>query len=224
MTYKNWELRYFKEVSRMRKIVFLICSAAMILSAGCGQFDKKGDVSERAYPAKVDNANVQEFNSKLGAIKDQSSAEDAVNCFVGYVDTRLTKSGTSLQSLSSVISGEAIKKIARKEAAIRGVAESVMSADESENDLLDIGTITDNINQLGSDNGVRVDDDTVTAAKTIVEESIPNINPEKSSGITPLEAMVVGYALVSGDDGTASAETVSIPADSASTFVENIVQ
>ena len=53
--------------------------------------------------------------------------------------------------------------------------------------LLDIGTITDNINTLGSDEGVRVDDETVSTAKAAVEGSVPNINPQDNVGVTPLE-------------------------------------
>jgi hypothetical protein len=88
--------------------------------------------------------------------------------------------------------------------------------------LLDIGTITDNINQLGSTEGIRVDDETVAKAQLAVEESIPNINPDKNTGMTPLEASVIGYALVSGDDGTATTESIKLPEDKANSYADKV--
>ena len=211
----------------MKRTFVFVCLAALVCSAGCGSLTgTKGNVSERAVPLKADNAQVREFNKQLGEIKDETTAVKAVAGFVGYVDSRLVKptDGTSIQSLSSLINPDVIKKIARKEAVIRGVADSsIMSDDPVASDpMLDIGSITDNINELGSGEGVRVNDEAVETAKAVVEGSIPNINPDGKQGITPLEAMVVGYAIVSGDDGTASSESVPLPADKVSGFVENI--
>jgi hypothetical protein len=218
-----------QEVKEMRNIVLFICLVMIVFSAGCGQ---KSSVVEKAYPMKVDAAKAREFNSKLAAIKDEASAEQAVNSFVGYVVTRLAKPASSIQPMSTVpvVSADTIRKIAHKEAAIRGCAAvSVMSEGGQQNgdyqdNMFDIGTVTDNINQLGKDRGIRVDDETVSIVKVVVEGSIPNINPRKSYGITPLEAMVVSYAVISGDDGTATTESVGIPADRINAFVENIAQ
>lgn len=207
----------------MKNLVLFICLVVMVFSAGCGQ---KADIVEKSYPIKVDAAKAKEFDSKLAAIKDEASAEQAVNYFVGYVGTRLSKSGSSIQSVGLIISAEAIKKIAHKEAALRGViGASTMSMSEfSENNIFDIGTVTDNINMLGKDKKVRVNDETVSIVKVVVEGSIPNINPTKSYGITPLEAMVVSYAVISGDDGNVTSESVGIPVDRINAFVENIAQ
>jgi hypothetical protein len=193
---------------------------------GCGKLNEtKGDVNENSYVMKADNPQVREFNKQLGEISNEATAERAVNSFVSYVDSRLMKSGTSVQSLNSLLKPEVVKEMARKEAAARGAGGmSIASEDEPPAQLLDIGTITDNINSLGRSDGVRVDDDTVTTVKAVAEESIPNMNPEKKNGMTPLEACVIGYALVSGDDGTATNESVNLPVDKVSNFVENITQ
>jgi hypothetical protein len=90
--------------------------------------------------------------------------------------------------------------------------------------LLDIGTVTDSINELGSSEGVRVDDETVIKVRNVVDVSMPNINPNKTAGMTPLEAAVIGYAIVSGDDGTASAESVSLPEEKLYAFIEMITK
>ncbi|MCX6827589.1 MAG: hypothetical protein NTV06_10065, partial [candidate division Zixibacteria bacterium] len=122
---------------------------------------------------------------------------------------------------------DVMKEMARKEAVARNVGGGEISSADDEggvSPLLDIGAITDNINQLGSTEGIRVDDEIVAKAQIAVEESIPNINPDKSTGMTPLEASVIGYALVSGDDGTASAESVKLPIDKVNNFVDNITQ
>lgn len=206
----------------------ILIAASVISVSGCGKWaNTTGNITayEKTMPIKVDNPQVKEFNKQLGEIKDEPSAEKAVNSFVNYVDSRLDRStcGASIQSLSSLIRPEVVKDIAKREAQARNAGGiSMMSDTANAEPLLDVGTITDNINSLGSGEGIRVDDETVTTAKTVVEGSIPNINPDNRPGITPLEAAVVGYALVSGDDGTASQESVKLPADKINSFVENI--
>ena len=196
-------------------------------ASGCGSMtETKGDVTERAYSMKADNPQVQEFNKQLGEISSEASAEKAVNSFFGYVDSRLdkTSSGMSVQSIGALIGPDVMKEMARKEAIARNVGNRIESVEDegSITPLIDIGTITDNINTLASTEGVRVNDETVSTVQAAVELSIPNINPENNSGMTPLEASVVGYTLVSGDDGTATGESVKLPADKIGTFVETI--
>jgi hypothetical protein len=199
----------------------------MAISAnGCGNLNEtKGDVNENSYVMKADNPQVQEFNKQLGEISNEATAERAVNSFVSYVDSRLDRSasGMSVQSLNALLGPDAVKKMVKQEALTRNVGEyGICSEGEGITPLLDVGIVTDNINTLASTEGVRVDDETVTTAKTAVEESIPNINPGKKDGMTPLEASVIAYAIVSGDDGTATNESVKLPADRINTFVENI--
>ena len=210
----------------MRYIILLVCLAVAFSASGCGSMtETKGDVTERAYSMKADNPQVQEFNKQLGEISSEATAERAVNSFVGYVDSRLDKSGSgmSTQSLGALLGPDVVKKMVKQEALTRNVGGyGICSEGDGDTPLLDVGIVTDNINTLGSTEGVRVDDETVTTAKTAVEESLPNINPGKNDGMTPLEASVIAYAIVSGDDGTATSESVKLPADRIGTFVENI--
>lgn len=217
----------------MKNLILLVCLAIALSANGCGSMtETRGDVTERSFAMKVDNPQVNEFNKQLGGISDETSAEKVVNGFVNYVDSRLDKSafGKSVQSLGALIGPDVIKKMAKQEAAIRN-ADGVGVCSEGGNvtPLIDVGTVTDNINTLGSTEGVRINDETVTTAKTVVEESIPNINPDNRSGMTPLEASVIAYAIVSGDDGTATTESIKLPgdkvnsyADKVNSFVENV--
>ena len=210
----------------MRNIILLICLVMAFSASGCGNMNEtKGDVSENSYVMKADNPQVQEFNKQLGEISNEATAERAVNSFVSYVDSRLDKSGSgmSIQSLGALLGPDAVKKMVKQEALTRNVGGyEICSEGGSITPLLDVGIVTDNINTLGSIEGVSIDDETVATAKTAVEESIPNINPGKNDGMTPLEASVIAYAIVSGDDGTATNESVKLPADRINTFVENI--
>jgi hypothetical protein len=95
---------------------------------------------------------------------------------------------------------------------------------EAPKPLLDVGTITDTVNELGKEAGVRVDDETVNSVKSAVEASVPNLNPAGKAEMTPLNALVVGYAIGSGDDGSAAAGSVEIPAAKLGAFVETITQ
>ena len=213
---------------KMRYIILLICLMMAFSANGCGSMtETKGNVTEKAYSMKADNPQVKEFNKQLGEISSEATAERAVNSFVGYVDSRLDKSGPgmSTQSLGALLGPAVMKEMARKEAQARNVDGAGICSEGEEGyttPLIDIGTITDNVNQLGSTEGVRVDDETVSQVQVAVEQSVPCINPDGGSGMTPLEASVVGYALVSGDDGTATQESVKIPVEKVGAFVETI--
>jgi hypothetical protein len=195
--------------------------------------DDKGDVTvlNKPVPIIVDNAQTKQFNQQLEDIKDQPSAEKAVNSFVDYVGTRVKPTfgpgaSSSAQAIRAFMTPAFIKEVARREVLIRGGA-TASDADTSEEvvtPLINVGVITDQVNALGADQGLWVDDATVTSVKAAVEGSIPNLNPDGNLGMTPLNAMVVGYALVSGDNGTASAESVNIPSDKMSAFVNTVSQ
>jgi len=213
---------------KMRYIIILICLIMAFLANGCGSMtETRGDVTERAYSMKADNPQVREFNKQLGEISNEATAERAVNSFVGYVDSRLDKSGSgmSTQSLGALLGPAVMKEMARKEAQARNVDGAGICSEGEEGftePLIDVGTITDNLNQLGSTEGIRINDDIVSTVQVAVEQSIPNINAESKPGMTPLEASVVAYTLVSGDDGTATQESVKLPADKIGVFVETI--
>jgi hypothetical protein len=209
----------------MKKIHMLIPLIAMVLSGGCGQNAQQGDVHtyNKSYPSAASNPQVRAFNDQLGEIKDEASAEKAVDTFIDYVEDRMVKTaGGAQMSSGSMIRPELARAVAAKEAAFR--VGTMGGAGIAQPPLLSVGAITDSINQLGSSEGVHLNDDTVTLAMSLVEESIPNIKPAGRAGITPLGAMVIGYAIVSGDDGTASRETISLPADKMNAFVEKITQ
>ena len=189
-------------------------------------------IDDKSIPVVVENDQLIEFNTQLGEVEDQASAEKAVNTFVDYVDSSLKKEdGVSAQSLRSLISSDLVKSIAEKEVLARnGEGVTVLSTDDPtaeviaqlENLPIDSGSVTDTINDLGEDVGYRIQDEDVEMAKTVVEGAIPNLNPEGEYGMTPLGAMAVGYALTSGDDGTAKENSVEVPVDKFSAFAEEM--
>jgi len=210
----------------MRYIILMVCLAMAFAASGCGNMNEtKGEVNENSYVMKADNPQVQEFNKQLGEISNEATAERAVNSFVSYVDSRLDKSGSgmSIQSLGALLGPDAVKKMVKQEALTRNVGGyEIRSEGGSVTPLLDVGIVTDNINTLGSTEGIRVDDETVAKAQIAVEESIPNINPDKSTGMTPLEASVIAYALVSGDDGAATTGSIKLPEDKANSYADKV--
>ena len=216
----------------IKYVSFLLMMLLFLPALGCGSANQqKGDVTliDRPVPAKMDNPRIREFNQQLGEIGDQPSAEKAVNTFVDYVDSRLDKSvnGPTAQSLKALMTTDLVKEVARQELLSRlGKPVTVLSADgeKSVKPPIDIGTVTDKVNELGQDQGIRVDDETVQTVKTAVETSVPNLNPESKAEMTPLNALAVGYALGSGDDGTAPEGSIKIPVDKISAYVEAVIQ
>ncbi len=209
----------------MRNIILLAIIAMTLFICGCGQAPQSGNVSDKNYSMKVDNPQVRTFNAQLGAISSEASAEQTVNSFVGYVSSKLNKSvsGISTVSPTTLVSPEVVKSMAQQEALKRNIT-VIVDANVRKQPPIDIGMITDNINQLATLEGIKVNDEIVEKARIAVEESMPKINPDNSLGMTPLEASVIGYAIVSGDDGTASMESVKIPAKQINTFVTRITR
>ena len=208
----------------MKNLILFVCTLIMIFAGGCGQTGSTGNVSDNSYPVKVDNPQVSAFNTQLGAISDEASAENTVNAFVGYVDSKLDKSASSsTSSFAALIKPETIKGLAMQENINRGASVSDTS-NGNKAVLIDIGKITDSINRLGSMEGVKVTDAMITKVRLAVETSLPNINPNGKFLMTPMEASVIGYVAVSGDDGTAKAGSVKIPEDKMNQFVEMLLK
>ena len=200
-----------------RYLPVAVAVSLIMFGAGCGKWmETKGDVTEKLYPIKADNPQVQELNDTLGDVFDQTSAVTAVSDFVDYIDSKILKSGSSSEA---VLGPDLIQKIAEKEAEARAGG-----GGQTTGTMLSVGVITDAINEIGSFEGVRVTDDMVVSVKNAVEESLPNLNPDRSEGLTPLEASIVAYALISGDDGSASPETVTIPAEKIAEYVNRITE
>ena len=221
-------ISYFKGGVKMRNIILLVCAVIALFVSGCGQTAQSGNVSDKSYSMKVDNPQVRAFNQMLGGISDEASAEQTINSFVGYVTSKLNNQIPNnplvpIQSVTALVSPEVVKSMAQQEALKRNIAVTI-DASVRKQPPIDIGMITDNINQLGEKEGIKVNDEIVTKAKLAVEESMPNINPDNSAGMTPLEASVISYAILSGDDGMASMESVKIPSNKINNFVTRITR
>lgn len=203
----------------MKKMIWFLCFAVVMTASGCGQMGSTGRVSEKTYPAAVSNPQVKAINEQIGIIKDQTQAVNAVNNITTYIGSRLVDNSTS-ESSAPLLTPDLVQKLADKEAdVLTGVG-----AGQTDTSMLDIGAITDSVNSVGSTEGVRVTDDMVTTAKLAVEQSMPNLNPDKKDVVTPLEASIIAYAIVSGDDGTASPESVNIPKDKVAEFINKITE
>lgn len=227
----------------MNKWFVLIMISGLVFSIlGCGSAKK--ETKEESLLTKADNPFVEEFNQQLGEIKDQDSAEKAVTTFIDYVDTRIDKtaSGVSAQSLKALVASDLIHEIAQDELLARnGDPIRIYSEDgeeESVKPLIDVGSIRDTLMSLAEssdeagptvntadDTGqIWIDDETVETVKAMVEESLPNLNSEKKQEMTPLGAIVVGYALASADNGTAAENSVKLSTEKVGSYVETISQ
>lgn len=208
-------------------MIFGIAGPIMLVSliTGCGQVQNSGTTAGRVITA--DNPQIKKYNEQLDNIRDQRTAEEAVNGFLDYVDSRLAKpKGMAVQSLKSLVGESLAKEIARQEVCVRHGEQIKIFVDGEEvvKPLLDVGAITDTVNDLGREAGVRINDECVTVVKDSVEASLPALNPEDSPLMSPLNAMTVAYVMCTGDDGTATPESVSLPADKVGDFIENITQ
>jgi len=208
-----------------RWFVLMLVSGFVFAISGCG-----GNKVESPLLVKAENPQLTKFDQELGEIEDSATAEKAVNTFVDYVDSRIDKKshGPSAQSVRAFMGGDLIKQIAKEELLARQGQAVMVYSEEGEEEFIkppiDAGAVTDNINDLAREEGIWISDKTVDTARAVVEGSLPNLNPEKSEELTPLGAMVLGYAIASQDDGSTEPGSVGLSTDKVGTYVENITQ
>jgi hypothetical protein len=167
------------------------------------------------------------FNDQLGAISDEASAEKAFDEFSSYVNTRVNKESSYGKQAGLSIQTNGLKmRLAEIEAAKRSSRLSGLSAGQV-GPSIDAKKIAGTINSL-ADGATEetVSCEGIEIIQHEVRKDLPNIAADNSTQMTPMEALVIGYVMYSGDDGSAAAGTVQldIPQDKVEKFMEKIIE
>ena len=220
----------------MKKLIILVLFALMlmVLCSGCGQSANVASNDATADEVKDEvkiideipkDQRLNEFNEALGVVTDEVSATSAVEMFVDYVDSRLIKNDEvqARGNGNEILSDELISSIARKQAQVN----NVMARGESVS-LIGITpeNVSENINSLVNEDQSGVSEELVADVQSEVRKELPNLASDENENMKPIEALVVGYVIYSGDDGGAGEASVDLGAsnEQIQQYVENILE
>jgi len=179
---------------------------------------------------KAKSNNVVIFDQKLSKINNQETAEDAVSYFADYALTRRVdrtytpKTGSnSLAGMSSEetnpITSQMIRSFAEIELRARGndhttLDESQLQSLRAENKLITIEKLTSVVNQLKVvEENTFFTETEIRNNQYLVRRNLPHLNSTGSDLMTPLEASVIMYYIVTGDDGSQELGSAPLSAD-----------
>lgn len=217
-----------KNKTLLVNFTFLILAPVFLILSGCGKV-----ASQLQDQSVVVNSNqgtnnqfTSKMNDKLGKIKDEKTAQDAINGFVEYAVSRAqtpsdkvigsnsdgmtTQSvaqtaGISVASLKQLFSNAALVKAELKARKI-STGLSTQSTDTTKTDVS-----PEEMAQIFQSSGdTDVSPEMVANARDAVRKAMPNVTADPNDpSMSPLESTIVAYTLKTGDDG--SAPTASIP-------------
>ncbi|MBU0686798.1 MAG: hypothetical protein KKB81_02980 [Candidatus Margulisbacteria bacterium] len=202
-------------------LVFMFAFILMFLIVGCST-QNATEIAEGVSIVKEipRDQRLNEFNTALGSISDKTGARAALQVFADYVDSRL-KEEDALRSRNSndvILADALLDAIAEKQVEKKMIL-------SGEDDGISTGKVSNTINTIANGKQNEVTRELVGEVQTRVREELPNI-ANQNENMRPIEALVVGYCIQSGDDGGAGPASVSIGAsqDQIQRYVEVIIE
>jgi hypothetical protein len=89
---------------------------------------------------------------------------------------------------------------------------------------MSVDDVSVKVNNIAKEEDKYIPTETIQQVKEKADESMPHLSPDGSAFCTPLGALVIGYAAVSGDDGTKPVGTVDIPTDKVQKFIDSVLE
>ena len=210
-------------------IAVLSLGVFMVAVASCGQAPQS---QVEVVELSARDERMQDFNNQLTNISDEASAANAINSFANYVEGTSGASGLSANSVQ-MFSTDTVSRLAKLEMKTRqSMACGISAAAAEEEGLITVDRVTGAVNEA-KDSSVRsISTEEVQFIQAGIRSELPGIIPSTaganlSSGIvTPIESLVIGYVLASGDDGSADpgGKKDLIPGEKVNTYVEKVIE
>ncbi|HAR63616.1 MAG TPA: hypothetical protein DF296_08485 [Candidatus Margulisbacteria bacterium] len=221
-------------IIRMFFCLVLVLCTVFVLSAcsklSDGMDTDKSKVMKDLTP--LQSSKVLEFDKKLGEVKDEQTAQAAVGFFANQVasnmiSTSTTSKGISTQSIKTLSSPSLIQKFAHIEAVARSKKSgiSIQSLVEN-NDMVTVEKLTDIMNTMQPiDVAGKLTVEDVRNTQQVIRDNIPNLASNQTTAMTPLEASVITYYVLTGDDGSGKSSTEKLYAsnEDVQKFTEKIL-
>jgi hypothetical protein len=212
-----------------------LAAILLLFTQGCSNLldgkNSGGNSSVESIP-KTEAKTVVAFDQKLSQIENQETAEDAVNYFADYaMSNRVKRTYTPKQKSSTLVAASIkstspidsslLNSFATIEAKARGksnnshIAQSLsVQSLEEENELITIAKLTSVVNQLKVAEEVSgFSKEEIRNNQRIIRQNIPHLASTDSELMTPLEASVIMYYIVTGDDGSKPQGSTPLTAD-----------
>ena len=210
------------------------CLVFAMFVTGCGPTKSLGNAT-LLPEASAKTMTLEEFDQKLSQVSDQQSAEEAVDAFLGYVATRFeeSKQGDAAALQSSLSNKEFIKNKARfsqlaqselQTRQKRASLQSEESGDSTQNDhVVSLASVLEQINKQYPTLGAQIGD--LAAVQAGLRATMPHlaVDPE-STHMSPLEANMLTWVYLTGDDGSMPAGAMGSLDREAPVFTETRVQ
>ncbi len=226
---------------KRKEIVFLgmlLCFYVPLL-ANCGQAPQ-AQVEVVEMTAREER--MQDFNNQLTNISDESSATTAITSFAGYVEGTSTTGEVSVSAVR-IFSNDTISQLAKLEVRTRQAMAGGISATAAETEgLITVDKVTEAANLAKDSTVSSISSDDIAFIQAGVRSELPGIVPIDSNAelsasgvhassasagvVTPIESLVIGYVLASGDNGSADpgANQDKITADKVGLYIDKIVE
>ncbi|MFA4858603.1 MAG: hypothetical protein WC901_08005 [Candidatus Margulisiibacteriota bacterium] len=213
----------------MNKIIgaFICLFVVGLVCAGCGNQKLSDAQSEsvQVFKEVPKDERLSEFNDAFGKVSNEASAQAALGIFVEYVNSRVKTDATisARGNDAPFVSDDLIAKIAQKQASAMALA--ARGGDSSQVGI-SARKIAQTINSLTVEGQAAVPEEVVQEIDARVREALPNLAKNDSSLMQPIEAVVVGYVIHTGDDGGAGPSSVQVSASSEQVeqFVEKVIE
>jgi hypothetical protein len=187
---------------------------------------------------------LENFNNQLANISDESSAQAAITSFAEYVEGE-PAAGENNPNAMRAFSVDTISRLARLEITGRQKLLGGMSIAAADSDgIISLEKFTDAANAVKDASVPTISSGEVELIQAGIRSDLPNLapgttSPEGTTGpddppknhrpveaMTPLEALVVGYVMASGDDGSAGpgANKGNLPEEKISQFIEKVTE
>ena len=199
----------------------------------CGPAKNLGDATIVPEPS-AKTMTLEELDQKLSQVSDQNSAEEAIDAFLGYVATRFEEptKGNSSELQSSLSNKEFIKnranfaQMAEAELKTRKKTASLQSEDSSAQPSDQVVTLENALAQINKQYPtLEAKADDLQAVQAGLRATMPHlaIDPE-STDMSPLEANMLTWVYLTGDDGSMPAGAMGSLDREAPVFTETRVQ
>ncbi|MCX5751679.1 MAG: hypothetical protein NT099_08480 [Candidatus Saganbacteria bacterium] len=194
-------------------LLLVVCLAVCLTACGNNKLESKGD--NEVIGKNPNNPALADLNTKLGAIKDEDSAMVAVNTFTGHVLLRLDKNLPENQNLKISSVSESLRgKFARIEIKARQKLQGLSTVGASDEELVTSDKLAATLDKMQGENPnkIEVKPEQIESTQKVLRETMPNLASTDNTKMTPLEASILTYHMMTGDDGSDSPDILPLPA------------
>jgi hypothetical protein len=225
-------------------LLALFIAFCVPLIAGCGNQNVAPQTEVAIVDQNTREARLGKFDNQLADIKDEDSAKVAINTFANYVEGEAANSVSA--SSVRVFSVDRIDRLAKLELAARRNILSGMKASDtaSAEGVISLDQVAAALNTAKDPSLPEIKKEDVEFIQAGIRSELPNIAPTSadntvsvqslsgteqsapSNVITPTEALVIGYVVASGDDGSAGPGSCreKLPQDQVNTFLDKVTE